>query len=68
MGHPLDPTCARGFLDSEPTTDPAVTRDAMTQVIVDFLDGYVREDDAAIAALEKLHADPPPTVREVRRR
>jgi dienelactone hydrolase len=68
MGHPLDPTCARGFLDSEPTTDPSTTRDHMVNVIVDFLDAYVRDDAEASAALEKFQASPPTTVREVRRR
>ena len=68
MGHPLDPTCARGFLDSEPTTDPEVTRDHMVDVIVDFLDAYVRDDAEASAALEKFQTSPPATVREVRRR
>jgi dienelactone hydrolase len=68
MGYPLDPTCARGFLDSEPTTDPALTRDHMVDVIVDFLDSYVRDDAEAAAALEKFQISPPSTVREVRRR
>lgn len=68
MGHPLDLTCARGFLDSEPTTDPSITRDHMVDVIVDFLDAYVRDDAEASVALEKFQASPPSTVREVRRR
>jgi len=68
MGYPLDPTCARGFLDSTATTDPAVTRDHLVEVVVDFLDTYVRDDPNAAAALEKFQISPPPTVREVRRR
>lgn len=68
MGYPLDPTCARGFLDSEPTTDPSTTREHMVDVIVDFLDTYVRDDADAAASLEKFQASPPNTVREVRRR
>ena len=68
MGYPLDPTCARGFLDSQPTTDPVQTRADLTAVIVNFLDAYVRDDSAALIALEKLHTDPPKTVGQVRRR
>jgi hypothetical protein len=64
----LDPTCARGFLDSEPTTDPAQTRADLTALVVDFLDAYVRADVGAVTALEKFQIDPPSTVKEVRRR
>jgi hypothetical protein len=68
MGYPLDPTCARGFLDSEPTTDPAQTRADLTALVVDFLNAYVRADVGAATALEKFQIDPPSTVKEVRRR
>jgi hypothetical protein len=68
MGYPLDPTCARGFLDLEPTTDAATTRGDMTKVIVDFLDAYVRGNPGGVAALEKLSTNPPSTIKEVRRR
>jgi dienelactone hydrolase len=68
MGYPLDPTCARGFLDSEPTTDPTQTRADLTALVVDFLNAYVRADVGAATALEKFQIDPPSTVKEVRRR
>ncbi|HAM24639.1 MAG TPA: alpha/beta hydrolase [Actinobacteria bacterium] len=68
MGYPLDPTCARGFLDADPTMDAELTRTDMTRVIVDFLNCYVRDDSSAESSLQQLQSNPPLTVKEVRRR
>jgi dienelactone hydrolase len=63
-----DPTCARGFLDSPAPTDPDATRADMVDVVVAFLNAYVKDDAVGLERLEKFHAQPPTTVAEVRRK
>lgn len=38
---PLDPTSARGFLDEQPSTDPAVGRRVFLDLVVAFLGGWL---------------------------
>ncbi|WP_436529411.1 alpha/beta hydrolase family protein [Actinoplanes sp. HUAS TT8] len=49
--HPVDETAARAFLDRPASTDPAVTRAALTDVLAAFLDVHLR--DATGDALDK---------------
>ncbi len=42
IGHPEDPTVARGFLDLPPEVDPAITRREIADVVLRFLDDHVR--------------------------
>jgi dienelactone hydrolase len=46
-----DPTCARGFLDSPPATDPAVGFAEFRALVADFLHAVVMRDPAAAARL-----------------
>ncbi len=64
----VDPTSARAFLDSEPTTDPAESRETLGPLITNFLDAYVRDDAAALDRLEDLLIHPPAAVSTARRR
>lgn len=45
VGHPEDPTVARGFLDLEPTSDPTETRAFLGDVIAAFLARYLHDRD-----------------------
>jgi dienelactone hydrolase len=71
IGHPHDTTSARGFLDGEPTTDPAATRECLAAVVTDFLTAHLLPGDEAAHAAERL-ADlptaPPTEIATVRRR
>jgi dienelactone hydrolase len=67
----VDPTSARAFLDSSPTTDPAETRSTLGPLLIDFLDAYVRDDArsaAALTRLEDLLIHQPAAVSTARRR
>ncbi|BCY12867.1 dienelactone hydrolase family protein [Actinoplanes sp. L3-i22] len=52
--HPVDETAARAFLDLPATTDPAVTRAALADVLAAFLDVHLRSlpGDALDKALQ----------------
>lgn len=64
MGHPEDPTLARGFLDLEPTTPPEKTREAIADVTTLFCLAHAREDAEARRALAAWIASPPSVVSE----
>jgi len=65
---PIDPTCARAFLDREPTMDPARSRAVLVQLLVSFLRSNVCADDESSRVFEDFVSTPPAEVQEVRRR
>jgi hypothetical protein len=64
MGHPEDPTTARGFLDLDPTTPPEKTREALAEVTTLFCRAHACADDAARQQLADWVAAPPAAVTE----
>ncbi len=64
----IDPTSARAFLDTAPTTDPAESREALAPIIIDFLEAYLRDVPAALQGLEDLLIHQPAAVSAARRR
>ena len=64
---PVDPTCARAFLDGEPTVDPQQSRAVLLDLLTHFLRGNVCGDTEASKKFDDLVVSPPAEVQEVRR-
>lgn len=62
---PPDTTTARGYLDPEPTRDPAAIRSTIATLVTDFLDAAVRGDGDASERLGTTLADRTAVLRSV---
>jgi dienelactone hydrolase len=56
ISHPIDPTCARSFLDEVPVVDLDAVRSFISELIITFLDSTIRNTAPAAERLERLDA------------
>jgi predicted dienelactone hydrolase len=68
LADPIDTTTARSFLDEEPGAAGDATRTLVASTLIDFLRGHVLDDQAALARVLGLVADPSAEVAHAARR